>query len=149
MTRRWVFAASSHGAAMIMRPARPIPMTRPRRRRAATGTSTRLLELATLAPAVAGARLARMALEGATPSARGRSDMVAMVLEKQVAFAQAWSAMWAEAWRQQMRLGLAWMTTAPTAGQAARMVDSGVRRIAAKGLAPVHRRVVANARRLR
>ena len=49
MTRRRVFAASSHGAAMIMRPARPIPMTRPRRRRAATGTSTRLLELATQA----------------------------------------------------------------------------------------------------
>jgi len=119
------------------------------RRRSAASTSSRMLELGMLAPAVAGSRLARMALEGASPSARGRSDLVAMVLEKQVAFAQAWSAMWIETARMQMQYGAAWMSSVPTAAQTARMADVGLRRIAAKTLAPVHRKVVANARRLR
>ncbi len=123
-------------------------MTRSRRRRTAFDTPARLVEVATLAPAVAGARLTRMALEGANPSVRGRNDMFAMVLEKQIAFVQAWSAMWTEAWRQQLRIGMAWMVAAPTTAQAARMLDTGLHRIAAQGLRPVHRRVAANARRL-
>ena len=124
-------------------------MSASRRRRPGTDTSARLLELGMLAPAVAGSRLARMAWEGASPSARGRRDMVAMVLEKQIAFAQAWSAMCTEAWHLQVRFGLAWFSAAPTAAQSAAMLDNGLQRIVAKGLAPVHRRVVANARRLR
>lgn len=123
-------------------------MNTPRRRRA-TSTSHRLLELGMLAPAIAGSRLARMALEGASPSARGRSELFAMVLEKQVAFAQAWSAVWTETARMQMQFGAAWMSSVPTAAQTARIADAGLRRIAAKALAPVHRKVVANARRLR
>jgi len=123
-------------------------MNSPRRRRAAN-TSARLLELGMLAPAVAGSRLARMALEGASPSARGRSELFAMVLEKQVAFAQAWSAVWTEAMRMQMQFGMSWMRSVPTAAQTARIADAGLRRMTAQALAPVHRRVLANARRLR
>lgn len=123
-------------------------MNKPRRRRAAS-YSARLLELGMLAPAVAGSRLARIALEGASPSARGRSELFAMVLEKQIAFAQAWSAMWTEAMRMQLQFGAAWMVSVPTAAQASRIADTGLQRIAAQALAPVHRRVVANSRRLR
>lgn len=135
---------------MIIRPTRATSlMPRSRRRRSATDTPTRLLELATLAPGVAATRLARIALEGASPSARGRSELVAMVLEKQTAFALAWSAMSIEVWRLQLRMGLAWMAGVPTAGQAARIIDDGLQRVAAQGLAPIHRRVAANARRSR
>lgn len=123
-------------------------MNSPRRRRAAS-TSARLLELGMLAPAIAGSRLARMALEGASPSPQGRSELFAMVLEKQVAFAQAWAAMWTETLRMQLQLGVACMSSVPTTAQTARMAEAGLQRIAAQALAPVHRRVVANARRLR
>jgi len=108
-----------------------------------------MLELGTLAPLVAGSRLARMAREGALPSARGRGDMFAMVLEKQIAFAQGWSAMYVEAWRMQTGFALACLSATPSVAQAARIADTGLRRVAAQGLAPVYRRVKTNARGLR
>ena len=100
-------------------------------------------------PVVAGSRMARMALEGASPSARGRKELFEMVLEKQIAFAQAWSAMWIGTVRMQVQFGAAWMSSVPTAAQTARIAGTGLERIAAQALAPVHRRVVANARGLR
>lgn len=124
-------------------------MPRSRRRTAARDVPARMLELGTLAPLVAGSRLARMAREGALPSARGRGDMFAMVLEKQLAFAQGWSAMYVEAWRMQTGFALACLSATPSVAQAARIADTGLRRVAAQGLAPVYRRVKTNARGLR
>ncbi|MGJ4803590.1 hypothetical protein [Luteimonas sp. SDU82] len=120
-----------------------------RRRRRTASSSARLLELGMLAPAIAGTRLSRIVLEGATPSAQGRSELFAMVLEKQVAFAQSWSAIWTETLRMQMQFATAWMSSMPTAAQHARIAHAGLQRIADQALSPVHRRVVANARRLR
>lgn len=119
------------------------------RRRPRTDTALHLAEVAMLAPLVAGSRLARIVAEGATPSARGRRELWDMVAEKQLAFAQASWAMWLEAWRLQARLALWPLGAAPTAAQAAHMLHAGLGRIAAQGLAPVRRRVRANARRLR
>lgn len=134
---------------MIAAPGRSALVSRSRKRRAAPDLPSRMIELGTLAPLVAGARLGRMAREGARPSARGRSDLLAMVLEKQVAFAQGWSAMYVEAWRLQAGFALACLATAPSPLRAARLVDAGLQRIATRGLAPTFRRVKANARRLR
>lgn len=115
----------------------------------ALSTGMRLAELATGAQRVASTRLTRMALAGASPSARDRREFNGMVVEKQIAFAESWVAMWTETWRLQTRLALSWMTEAPSPARQARMLQSGLDRIAAKGLAPVQRRVRANARRLR
>lgn len=116
---------------------------------AALSTGTRLAELGTAAQRVASARMMRIALAGASPSARDRREFNGMVIEKQVAFVESWAAMWTEAWHLQARLALSWMTEAPSPARHARMLQSGLDRIAARGLAPVQRRVRANARRLR
>lgn len=118
----------------------------PARKRRSRSTSARLMEMALLAPAVAGTRLARMGREGLTPSAHGRAEMVAMVLEKQVAFSLAWTAMATELWRMQLRLASSWMAGVPSAGQTTRMLEQGLRRATAQALAPIHRRVLVNAR---
>ena len=124
-------------------------MRRSRKRRVPRDLPSRMIELGTLAPRVAGARLGRMVREGARPSARGRSDLLAMVLEKQVAFAQGWSAMYVEAWRLQTQLAMACLAATPSPLGAARLLDGGLQRIASQGLAPTWRRVKANARRVR
>ncbi|TYT27612.1 hypothetical protein FZO89_12135 [Luteimonas viscosa] len=109
----------------------------------------RLAELGVAAQRVASARMTRMALAGASPSARDRREFNGMVVEKQVAFVESWAAMWTEAWQLQARLALSWMTGAPSPARQAQMLQAGLDRIAARGLAPVQRRVRANARRLR
>lgn len=124
-------------------------MSRSRKRRAARDLPSRVIELGALAPIVAGARLGRMAREGASPSARGRSDLLAMVLEKQVAFAQGWSAMYVETWRLQAQVAMACLAAVPSPLRAARLLDGGLQRIASQGLAPTWRRVKTNTRRLR
>ncbi|WP_202839558.1 polyhydroxyalkanoate granule-associated phasin [Luteimonas saliphila] len=109
----------------------------------------RLTEMATDAQRVASTRLTRMALAGASPSARDRREFNGMVVEKQIAFAESWVAMWTEAWHLQTRLALSWMRGAPSPARQAQTLQSGLERIAARGMAPVQRRVRANARRLR
>ncbi|MDH5831199.1 hypothetical protein QFW80_11805 [Luteimonas sp. M1R5S18] len=128
-------------------------MGRPRKRRArVTTTGARLAEIGTAAPMVAAARLSRIALAGANPSARDRREFSGMVIEKQTAFAQSWTAMWAEAMTLQAQLAWSWMWLSPTAAAQARLArttSAGLDRIVASGVAPWHRKVVANARRLR
>jgi hypothetical protein len=63
-------------------------------------------------------------------------------------FAQSWTAMWFEACMAQQQLALSFMTGTPSLSRQAAQVQAAVTRIAAKGLAPVHRQVVGNARRL-
>lgn len=82
-----------------------------------------LAEIAWSAPVVIGYRTARMATGGWPPSARDRREYTRMVQEKAEAFSQA---------------AVAAATTPPK--DAAKAVGSV--------LAPVHRRVVANRRRL-
>lgn len=128
-------------------------MGRPRKRRArVTTTGARLAEIGTAAPMVAAARLSRIASAGANPSARDRREFSGMVIEKQTAFAQSWTAMWAEAMTLQAQLAWSWMWLSPTAAAQARLArttSAGLDRIVAGGVAPWHRKVVANARRLR
>jgi hypothetical protein len=88
-----------------------------------------------------------MAFAGRTLSARDRKEFAGMVLEKQAAAAQAWMGMFAEGVRFQQQFALSLLTFATPRQHAAR-AKSAASRIAGTGLAPFHRKAVANAKRL-
>lgn len=119
-------------------------MNRPRPRR---GSASQLVDLGLAAPQVVAHRLARMAAAGTTPSARDRREFTGMVLEKQTAFAQGWMAMWVEAALAQQRFVLACLSGTPWSATQAR-AGADWERMLSRGLAPVRRKAVANARRL-
>ena len=119
-------------------------MNRPRLRR---GSASQLVDLGIAAPQVVAHRLARMAAAGTTPSARDRREFTGMVLEKQTAFAQGWMAMWVEAALAQQRFLLACLSGTPWSAAQAR-AGADWERVLSRGLAPVRRKAVANARRL-
>lgn len=115
-------------------------------------------ELAMAAPFVVAHRLTRMALSGASPSARDRDELFGMGSEKLTAFSQAWSAMALHTLRaqQEFTLGLWrnmftpwWMWSSPQSFQAnSRRAQDTVLRVVSEGVTPIHRKAVANARRL-
>lgn len=90
---------------------------------------------------------ARMAMAGPVLSDRDRREFVGMVTEKQLAFSQAWVAMFTEGARlQQQLLSAALMGATPAA--LGRKSRAGISRVASKGLSPVHSKAVSNAKRL-
>jgi hypothetical protein len=91
-------------------------------------------ELSVAVPQVMAHRLARMALAGATPSARDRRELQRMYAEKALALAESWNAMALEALQANQQLMLSPMQAALE--------------MAATAMAPFHRRAIANARRL-
>jgi len=115
------------------------------------------MELSLAAPHVVAHRMARMAVAGPAPSARDRQEFWRMGNEKVVAFQQSWMAMWMQAWQIQLQLARSFTmatTQALARGDAAAwapLFDSattGATSLLTAGLAPVHRRAVANSRRL-
>jgi hypothetical protein len=119
-------------------------------------------ELMLAAPQVAAHRLMRMATTVGPPSAADQKEMQLMGAEKMDAFAESWNAMALEAIRLQQHYALSlvqsyvapWAfatrtTPTPTMMNAAAQWREGTLSVANKGLAPVHRRAVANAKRLR
>lgn len=115
--------------------------------------ATRTFELAFAVPQVMGFRLWRMALAGPQPSARDRAEFHRMGVEKLEAFAESWQAM---GWKmlgvqQELMLGMLrlwmpwWHLPHLAAGDHFQRAASEVLNA---GLAPVHRRATANARRL-
>jgi hypothetical protein len=122
------------------------------RRRTRSLTRT-MSELALAAPQVVAHRLTRMALAGAQPSARDKREFALMSKEKQAAFQESWTAMGLQAWRvqQQMALSLwqaAWLPGAKARAPSASQWQSALLGVLGQGLKPVHRRAVANAKRL-
>ncbi|MBN9462464.1 MAG: hypothetical protein J0H00_14740 [Burkholderiales bacterium] len=116
-----------------------------------TTTARKLGELGLAAPQVAAHRLSRMALNGPVYSVRDQREFIGMIQEKQVAFVQSWMAMFWEGVKVQQGPWRAWATafswwTSPR--RRAPLSPDTLLRIANKGLAPVHRRAVANSRRL-
>ena len=115
------------------------------------------LELSVAAPQVIAQRVARMLVAGPVPSARDQREFQRMGDEKIVAFQQSLVAMWMQAWQIQLQ----WMRsfTLATAQSLARgeaaawvpLLDAttvGATSLLTAGLAPVHRKAVANSRRL-
>ena len=120
---------------------------KPKRKRTPIAPAVKLAELGFAAPQVIAHRLARMALAGPTISARDRKEFTDMVVEKQAALAQTWLGMFAEGVRLQQQFALSLFTGATTR-QHAVLAKSAALRIASTGLAPFHRKAVANAKRL-
>ena len=112
-------------------------------------------ERAVAVPQVIAHRLTRLALAGPTPSARDRKEFRRMGAEKAAAFAESWNAMALQALEANQTLALSFLRafgSPARAGSAATAATRQVSRAALgmvqKGLAPVHRRAVANAKRL-
>lgn len=130
--------------------------TPPRRRKAtvaaaparAAALSRRGAELTLAVPQVVAHRLARLALAGPLPSARDQREFRRMVGEKGVAFQQSWQAMALAAWRAQQTLAGAWLTAWAGAAAGAPPLPALALGVLDRGLAPVHRKAVANAKRL-
>lgn len=117
-------------------------------------------ELGQAVPQVMATRIGRMLQAGPLPSRRDQLEARRMVLEKFEAFGESgWSMAgiqqqyalwWMQAWWK-LALG-GWMrprTLRALSVRAGRQLADGALDVALQGLAPVHRRVVANARRLR
>lgn len=124
-----------------------------RRKRTTARLAGKSLDLAIAVPIVMTHRLTRMALAGRAPSSRDRKEFDGMVKEKGAAFRASWSAMAMQAFRAQQALSVSLMTTfwtarPPTAKSLAARVRRDAVGILGKGIAPVHRKAVANARRL-
>ncbi len=127
-----------------------------RRSRNSKSLTVKSLEVALSAPQVVAHRVTRMALAGTHPTGRDRKEFQRMVDEKYIAFAQAWGDMALHAMRAQ------WLFTAsvfrmflspgsrqrPTAALMSAHLQNTAVAMMHKGLAPIHRKTVANARRL-
>jgi hypothetical protein len=112
-------------------------------------------------PQVMALRLSRMALAGPSLSRRDRREFTTMGTEKVTAFAQSWNAMTLQALRFSQALALECWTAAGAAWGAPGRQSALPRRLTdprrleaaaldtfGKGLAPIRRRAVGNARRL-
>jgi hypothetical protein len=128
----------------------------PARRRKTQQLMTQAAQLAFAAPQVVAHRMTRLALAGPNPSQRDRVEFERMGQEKAQAFNESWSAMAQQALLAQQALTLSWMQSLCTPGWGAQPTAAGVAAqlhgaalgVLGKGMAPVHRRAVANARRL-
>jgi hypothetical protein len=126
--------------------------TRRRTKRVATQAS----ELALAVPQVVAHRVARMVTSGPNPNARDRREFHRMGAEKVAAFGESWNAMALQMFRTNQELALSlmrswgsprlsgWPSLAPSMQQ----VQSAALSVLSQGIAPVHRRAVANAKRL-
>ena len=112
-------------------------------------------ELAVATPQVIAHRLTRLTLAGPAPSARDRREFQRMGTEKAAAFAESWNAMARQTLDANQTLASSFLRAfwSPARAQAsaksaARQAGRAVTAIVRAGLAPVHRRAVANAKRL-
>jgi len=128
--------------------------TRPNRK--TKSIAVQAAELAFAVPQVVGHRITRMAMAGHLPSERDRKEFDLMVAEKNSAFAQSWVAMANQSLIAQQALSASWLRTlcspigvgAPNVSTVLHQVHGATLGVLGKGLAPVHRKAVANAKRL-
>jgi hypothetical protein len=110
--------------------------------------ATQLNELALAAPQVVAQRMMRMATAGAQPNARDRREMRLMGDEKLLAFQQSWVAMWTQVWHSQTALAQAMLSGRVTPWNGGHGAADAAARVLSAGVAPIHGKAVANARRL-
>jgi len=125
-------------------------MPRPRKGQA-TSLMIKASELAFAAPQVVAHRVTRMALAGTSPTARDQREFQQMGAEKMAAFTESWNAMAVHAVRANSMLATSfwrsWLTGKPTQITGWQMHNAALG-VLGKGIGPVHRRAVANAKRL-
>jgi len=126
------------------------------RRRASRSLAVKAAELAVAAPQVVAHRVARMAMSGPKLSARDRKEFELMVAEKHAAFGESWNAMAAHAALAQRDLATSFYKSfialargkKPSPARSAAQLHRAALGVLGKGLDPVHRKAVANAKRL-
>jgi hypothetical protein len=127
-----------------------------RRRRAAQSLAVQAAELAFAVPQVVAHRVTRMALAGPKLSPRDRKEFELMVAEKNAAFGESWNAMARQAALANKALAASLFQSflaaargkKPTAAASATQLHKAALGVLDKGLAPVHRKAMANAKRL-
>ena len=126
-------------------------------RRSAPAVMTQATEMALAVPQVVSHRMARMALAGPLPNASDRAEFHRMGAEKVEALQESWQAMAARAMQvqQTMAISLARSLWAPPSFQGSGSLQDMATQwhhsawsVLHEGIAPLHRRAVANARRL-
>lgn len=92
----------------------------------------------------------RMARTGPTPSASDRRELHRMVAEKPPAFFSSWLAFNTALWQSGFGVWTAWLGAFLPGGmpRLRHRLESAPPRIASQALAPLHRKVQANVRRL-
>lgn len=127
------------------------------RRRGLPSLAVKAAELSFAVPEVVAHRMTRMALSGSKLSARDTREFERMMTEKGIAFADAWTAMAVQAARANQAVAASLFRsflsvsrggTAYSATSAAQLHKAALE-VLSKGLSPVHRKAVSNARRLR
>jgi hypothetical protein len=114
------------------------------------------MELAVAVPQVVAHRATRMALAGPLMSERDRQEFQRMMSEKQAAFAQAYWEMGLQMFRVNLQLSSTvfsallspFSLTAPSVASVMAQAQHGFGAVIGKGLTPLHRTAVSNARRL-
>ena len=109
-------------------------------------------ELALAIPQVMTHRLLRMAAAGNKPSLRDQREFDRMITEKAAAFSDSWADMAVKSLEVNQKLALSfmrsWLTHSPTGAHHTKQLQRAALDVLAAGMAPVHRRATANARRL-
>ena len=129
----------------------------PRTKKRTQSLAVKAAELAFAVPHVVAHRVTRMAISGPKLSARDRKEFERMVAEKNAAFGESWNAMTAQAVRSNQALAVSFFRSflsaarggkPSSAAASAKQLHGAALGILGKGLAPVHRKAVANAKRL-
>jgi hypothetical protein len=130
-------------------------------RRKAARLSKQTSELMLAAPQVVAHRLGRMAVAGPRPNAKDQREFHRMGAEKLAAFGEAWQAMTLQMLKSNQQLAASMMrswwpglTSRSSSAKAAPVTKAAAAwqhaalDILGQGIRPVHRRAVANAKRL-
>jgi hypothetical protein len=128
----------------------------PSRKLTSRSLAAQAAELALAVPQVVAHRMTRMALAGPRLSPRDRKEFELMMAEKHSAFSDSWQAMTAQAVKAQHALAASFYQSMLAMSRGARPANASTTaqlqraalEVLGKGLAPVHRKAVANAKRL-
>ncbi|MGB5062813.1 MAG: polyhydroxyalkanoate granule-associated phasin [Candidatus Competibacter sp.] len=128
----------------------------PSRRTRKTQSIMTAVELAFAVPQVVAHRVTRMALAGPTLSERDRKEFQRMGAEKAAAFNASWNAMTRQALHTNQTLAASFfrvfwspsLKSRPSASTVSAQWQSAALGVLGKGMTPVHRKAVANAKRL-
>jgi hypothetical protein len=119
--------------------------------------AARMMELGFAVPQVVAHRLMRIAAAGPRPSSDDWNELWLMGAEKIVAYAESCNAMALEVlranWAFALSFGPGWWFSFPLSARSSRArtrrhIERTALAAFAKGMAPIHRRAVANAKRL-
>ena len=126
-----------------------------RRARKSQSVAVKAVELALAVPQVVAHRVTRMGLAGPKLSDRDRKEFQMMVNEKHSAFARAWGDMATQAFRTNQALTASMLrsfftpfSSKPSAATVVARVHNAAIGVVGKGLAPLHRKAISNAKRL-